>query len=148
MAVASPKKPRREYRALEHQEQVALFQRIEASVSKHPALSNIFAIPNGGHRHPVVAANLKQEGVRAGVPDIFVAWTTNAGGWDTTPGLFIELKIPSRRNERNGGLSDEQMAWRVRLITAGYEVEVCYGWVEAWNLIVDYLRLPQEEKVS
>ena len=38
-----------------------------------------FAIPNGGHRHPAVAAKLKAEGATPGVPDLFIPqWRT----WD------------------------------------------------------------------
>lgn len=54
----------------------------------------IIAIPNGGARHPVVAAKLKLEGVVTGVPDLYVP------EW----GLWIEMKAIGGRE------SNEQLA--------------------------------------
>lgn len=47
-----------------------------------------FAIPNGGLRNIKVAAQLKAEGVKAGVADMF--WMISNDKWD---GLFVEVKI-------------------------------------------------------
>jgi hypothetical protein len=56
----------------------------------------IFAIPNGGHRHPAVAAKLKATGTSSGVPDLFIpAW-----------GLWVEMK-----RVKGGSLSAEQKDW-------------------------------------
>ena len=56
----------------------------------------IFAIPNGGHRHPAVAAKLKATGTSSGVPDLFIpAW-----------GLWVEMK-----RAKGGSLSAEQKDW-------------------------------------
>jgi hypothetical protein len=45
---------------------------IQKAIVQYLALKNLcyFAVPNGGHRHIVVASKLKAEGVRSGVPDI------------------------------------------------------------------------------
>ena len=43
-------------------------------------------------------------GVKPGVPDFFLAIMRGEYG-----GLFIEFKAPGRENEKNGGLSDEQV---------------------------------------
>ena len=56
--------------ASEHQEQAALFRWAWFAQVKHPALALLYAIPNGGHRHKAVAARMKAEGVKAGVPDL------------------------------------------------------------------------------
>ena len=53
---------------LEHQEQKTLIKWCE--YKGHP-YNLIFAIPNGGQRHKAVAAKLKAEGVKSGVPDLF-----------------------------------------------------------------------------
>ena len=56
----------------EHHEQCALFAWLRL---QWPDLDRVsFAIPNGGHRHKAVAGKLKAEGVKAGVPDIFIAY--------------------------------------------------------------------------
>lgn len=52
----------------EANEQTALFHWAAfAAKHEHPELALMFAVPNGGHRHPVVAAKLKAQGVKAGV---------------------------------------------------------------------------------
>jgi len=115
--------------ALEHQEQKALIEWIELCRNSIPELQNIFAIPNGGMRHPAIAAQLKAEGVKPGVPDLFLAYPKNG-----FPGLFIEMK------RRVGGrLSPVQLEWRDRLSKVGYCVRVCLGWEEAKAAIIEYL---------
>ena len=57
-------------KASEHQEQVALFRWAEFAIARWPELALMYAIPNGGHRHKAVAAGLKAEGVKRGVPDV------------------------------------------------------------------------------
>lgn len=51
----------------------------------------LFAIPNGGGRSKIEACILKGEGVRAGVPDLFLA--VPRGGYS---GFFLELKAPGK----------------------------------------------------
>lgn len=64
-----------------------------------------FHCPNGGHRHPVVAAKLKAQGVKPGVPDVCIVWGGRA--------IFIELKA------HKGSLSDLQKAMQTRLVLSG-----------------------------
>ena len=72
----------------------------------------IFSVPNGGHRHPAVAAKLKATGVASGVPDLFIpAW-----------GLWVEMK-----RTKGGSLSPEQKDWRDYLQSVGYWVIVGKG---------------------
>lgn len=119
--------------ASEHDEQAALFRLIDTYAAQYPALLNVAAVPNGGHRRPAVAARLKAEGVKRGVPDcgIFIA----RQGYH---GLFIEMKTAI------GVVKPEQKVWHERLRAEGYRVEVCRGWVAAWNVICEYLGLPEE----
>src|SRR5690348_6356166 len=94
-------------------EQVALFEWAALMEPEYPFLGLMFAIPNGGHRHIAVARRLKAEGVKAGVPDIFLPWAS-----DGYHGLFIELK-----RRKGGTVSDEQADWHDALLQAGYAVE-------------------------
>jgi len=115
---------------LEHDEQVALFDWADAMQGEHPELCMMFAIPNGGARHPAVAAQLKAEGVKAGVPDVFLACAR--GRWH---GLFVELK----RADRSNHATSAQRAWMEMLRRYGYSACVCYGAQEAISTIMAYL---------
>lgn len=110
----------------EHDEQVKLINWAKTV----PELDCLFAIPNGGQRHIAVAAKLKREGVRAGVPDIFVALAR--GGYH---GLFLEMKFGK------GRLSDKQIIWLERLHLNNYKTIVAHGFIEARFEILSYLNL-------
>lgn len=115
---------------LEHDKQAALFAWADAAQGEHPELAMLFAIPNGGARHPAVAAQLKAEGVKAGVPDVFLACAR--GRWH---GLFVELK----RADRSNHATSAQRAWMEMLRRYGYSAIVCYGAQEAISTIMAYL---------
>lgn len=109
----------------EAQEQTDLF----CWASYFPELEHMFAIPNGGSRHPAEAANLKRQGVKAGVPDIFIP--APKGKYH---GAFIEMKV--RKNKT----TDNQNRWLAYLSSAGYFTAVCYGFEEARKVIEAYLK--------
>jgi len=115
---------------LEHDEQCALFDWADLAQGEHPELAMLFAIPNGGARHPAVAAQLKAEGVKAGVPDIFLACAR--GRWH---GLFVELK----RADRSNHATSAQRAWMEMLRRHGFCAIVAYGFDEARLAIMAYL---------
>lgn len=72
----------------------------------------IYAIPNGGARHPAVAAKLKATGVTKGIPDLHVpAWS-----------LWIEMK-----RQKGGTLSPEQKDQMAYLQSIGHTCLVCAG---------------------
>jgi hypothetical protein len=126
----------------EHLEQSALFHWASVMSSKHPALALMFSIPNGGHRHIAVAMKLKAEGVKAGVPDIFLPWPRSGSMWPNDKGahgLFVEMK------STKGKLSPAQIAWMRNLQSAGYQVEVSYEWPHAAGLIWEYLGMDQKD---
>lgn len=124
----------------EHDEQVALFAWAEANEGAHPELANLFAIPNGakvpytrdakGRTFSPQRLSLTREGLRAGVPDMFLA--IRRGRW---AGLFLELK----RADHSTGPSELQLDWLGRLRLAGYSTAVCYGAAEAQQCIMAYL---------
>lgn len=84
----------------------------------------IFSVPNGGHRHPAVAAKMKATGVIKGVPDLFVpAWR-----------LWIEMK-----RTKGGSLSPEQKDVIKQLENVGYCVIVGKGAEDAKRKIGAFL---------
>jgi hypothetical protein len=113
----------------EHDEQAALVEACLLLEGHHPELALLFAIPNGGERHIAVAARLKAEGVKAGVPDLFLP--VARGGCH---GLWIEMKVGRNR------LTANQLAWVERLRGQGYRVEVCYGYEAALAVLLEYLQ--------
>ncbi|HXF63049.1 MAG TPA: VRR-NUC domain-containing protein [Caldilineaceae bacterium] len=112
----------------EHDEQAALFAWAAAHEGRYPALRWLFAIPNGGHRHAAVAAKLKAEGVKPGVPDLFLP--VPRGGYH---GLWIELKVGANQ------LTPAQQQWIEALARFGYLTVVCYGGAEAIAALEQYL---------
>lgn len=117
-------------RELEHAEQCALFRWARYNVNTYPDLAFMFAIPNGGHRVKAVAAKLKAEGVRAGVPDICLP--SPRGEYK---GLYLELKA----GDNKPTLAQRQ--WLAYLGRVGYLATWCTGWEAARDVIVDYLNL-------
>jgi len=113
----------------EHDEQVALFHWARLSEGRWPELALLFAIPNGGKRHIRVAAKLKAEGVKTGVPDMCLPVARGR-----QHGLFIELK-----HGRNTATAS-QARWIDRLRAAGYRTEVVWECEGARRVIEDYLQ--------
>ena len=125
----------RSFKATEHQEQVSLFQWAAHMSGKYPELRLMYAIPNGGLRNAVVARKLKAEGVKAGVPDIFLP-AARCG----YHGLYIEMK-----RTKGGRLSTEQAQWIADLLNQGYAVYKAEGRVKAKEIIEQYLKIPSME---
>lgn len=116
----------------EHSEQVALIAWCRMKAKAYPDLAYLVACPNGGDRHPAVAAKLKAEGVSRGYPDLLL--DVARGQWH---GLRLELK-----RTQGGRLSEFQEAWHRRLWAQGYKVVVCLGWEAAAAELTAYLALP------
>ena len=112
----------------EHEEQVALFQWAEANEGEHEELKLLFAVPNGGYRPMATAAQLKAEGVRAGVPDVCLP---------VARGRFHSLWIEMKRKPNT--TSDAQRAWLDALRRYGHCAVVCWSANEAINSIISYL---------
>lgn len=124
----------------ENGHQKALFQWAALATSTRPELKWLHSVPNGAHVSKIQAAMLVAEGLRSGVPDIFL--DVARGGMH---GLRIELKVPEVRNskgtieKRKGVLSLEQSHWICHYTDAGYMVRVAYGWLQAKEIIEEYL---------
>ena len=89
----------------------------------------LVANPNGGRRHIGVARKLKDEGVRAGIPD-YTLYVARKG----YHGLLIELKEPKK-----GRVSDSQDEMMRLINHEGYLCAVARGWDEARMVIESYL---------
>ena len=118
----------------EHSHQAALFAWAALSVGKYPKLKYMFAVPNGGYRDMGTAITLKAEGVRAGVPDIFLPvfqWSVGEPGG--LAGCFIEMKVGKNKTTK------EQNEYIEYLQSEGYYCKVCYSWTEARDTLIAYL---------
>ncbi len=127
----------------EHQEQCAVIRWCKLHEKKYPVLEMIFAIPNaggfsGGFKFNVGRVQkLKAEGVKSGVPDLFLPVSSCKKPGNLDLGLFIEMK------SGKGRLEDNQKWWINKLLNYNYQAKVCCSWVEAVQAIIDYLGLPE-----
>lgn len=112
-------------------EQAALIAELRIRMPEVAEL--IYHVPNGGHRLKKVAADLKGQGVAAGVPDLVL--TMARGGYF---GLYIEFKATP---PNAAVVSDSQHKWIRKLNDQGYLAIVCRGHFDAMEQIRAYLRL-------
>ena len=103
--------------------------KLKSNEAEYADLKLIFAVPNGGYRRYHTALHLKAEGVKPGVPDLFLP----AIGKNKEPGLWIEMKA------KYGVVSKAQKWWIKELLKQGYRVEVCRSVEEAQEVVLDYL---------
>lgn len=96
--------------------------------------NDYFAVPNAARRSPRHGAYMKEEGLRAGVPDLFI--TIGVHG---SHGLFLEFKT------QKGRLTESQRE-RINLLTLrGYSCEVVRSVEEAIDAFKCYLNPPPME---
>lgn len=113
----------------ESAEQIGFLRWFEASFQG----VRIFHIPNGGHRAMTVAKKLKEEGVRSGVPDLYVpAWR-----------LWIEMKRAT-----GGRLSAEQKDWIAYLEQIGDSVIVAKGAKDASAQVITFLQARRAQHIA
>lgn len=112
---------------LEHDEQVAYIQWADMFFNNLDCF--VFSIPNGGKRNKVVAVKLKKEGVKKGIPDLFLCQARH--GYH---GLFIEMK-----RLKGGSLSKDQKKKKFLLEKQGYAVAVCKGADHAIRVTKSYM---------
>jgi hypothetical protein len=93
----------------------------------------IFHIPNGGRRSMSVAKKLKAEGVKAGVPDLYVP------EWH----LWIEMKRVS-----GGRLSPEQVDWIAYLKRIGDTVIIGKGATDASRQVLAFLQARRSKRIE
>lgn len=118
-------------RTSEHQEQVALFQWADTMKHRWPELGLMYANVNAGKRSYAMANWYKAEGLRSGVPDLFLPCAR--GVWF---GFFCEMKAGKNK------VSPEQRRWLNLLGDAGYFCVVCWSAEQAIERLTDYLNMP------
>lgn len=126
----------------EHDEQVVIIQWARLVEGEYPALALLYAIPNGAKlpyfktrrkdgketRWSPEAAKLKDEGMRAGVPDLCLPVARR--GYH---GLYIEMKY------RENKPTPEQTAYLDALAKEGYLAVVCWSAEDAIETLTEYL---------
>ncbi len=128
----------------EHGHQAALFCWSNQNLHTYPQLKWLFAVPNGFFATPGQKAKMKAEGLKDGVPDIWLPILSTAWNCEFNRnkfyGLVIELKIPDKKTKNElSGTSSEQKEWIAHLLTQGYACYVAYGWEDARDMIIAYL---------
>lgn len=118
-----------DWQPTEEQEQAYIFQWCMLMEKQYPELRLLYHCPNGSLRDKVVALKLKRQGVKKGVPDLFLP--VARGGFH---GLFIELK-----RKKGGTVSPEQKQWLADLEAEHYRAVVCHGGEEACEVLYKYL---------
>lgn len=113
----------------EGEEQKILIEWAEYQKCKYPGLELLFHIPNEGKRSYATGGKMKSEGMKKGVPDLFLPVAKN--GYH---GMFIEMK-----REKGGRTSAEQLNWIKQLNMQGYYAVVCRGFEEAKAEITAYM---------
>ncbi|MCL2652087.1 MAG: VRR-NUC domain-containing protein [Candidatus Azobacteroides sp.] len=88
----------------------------------------IYAVPNGSYRNKITAARLKEEGVLAGVPDVFIPVARK-----DFHGLYVEFKAEKNR------LTQSQILIIDKLMQEGYQCEVCYSFDDFRKIVNNYL---------
>lgn len=120
---------------LEGMECRAFMQWVELQVARDPRLRWLHHIPNGRGRTRYEAAMLKAEGARKGVWDYFLPAPSRIYA-----GLYIEFKDRSRRTQKQGGLTDEQVEFGQFIARQGYFPAVVYTADEAIQTVTAYLK--------
>lgn len=118
----------------EHSHQAAFFCWCQQNVEKYPCLRFAFAIPNGGERNKIVASKLKAEGVKKGIPDVFIPFPAHG-----CHGLWIEFKRPGTAEQKEGKLSPDQKNFAEYAISQNYGHFVAYSYLQAIDCVVRYL---------
>lgn len=107
----------------------------------------IFAIPNGGSRNVMEAANLKRSGVLSGVSDLFIAepsmidvnlssdkTSIYVPKFVTYHGMFIEMKYGKNK------LQESQIKFSEIVLSKGYHFVTCYSFDDFKKEVENYLK--------
>lgn len=108
--------------------QSEFFEKIKLFFPKIPD-KLCFAIPNGGSRNPIEAANLKRQGVKAGVSDVIILIPKKGFA-----SLCIEFKTAT------GKQSEEQKEFQRQVEACGSKYVIVRSVAEAIETLKEYLK--------
>ncbi len=117
------------WEASEHSLQKEFFRYISTKLAEFPLLFLAHAIPNGGKRSKPEAARLVAEGVKGGVPDVFIPIPQEFAG------LYIEFK------KAGGSPSLDQRYFLMTLKSLGYKCAVVNDLDTAKRILHEYLKI-------
>ncbi len=112
----------------ESQEQRVLIQWAKRMEKQFPDLKYLHCSLNGVHLTVIQASCAKQQGMLAGVPDLFLPTKR-----DCYSGIFIEMKFGKNKP------TQAQQDFLEYVTTQGFYAVVCYSWLEAKNVLEEYL---------
>ena len=89
-----------------------------------------FAIPNGGKRSKSESIRFKKEGVKSGIPDLFILWESQP--------FFLEVKRPKNGLVPKGRVSKNQTEMMETLTENGAECAVVYCVADVIDKFIDW----------
>ncbi len=128
--------PRHNYLRSEDSEQERVVAWARMYEISHPVMKLLHHVPNEGKRTEAYGAKMVRMGVKAGVPDLVLP--VPRGKYH---GLYVEMKY------NLGVLRASQVEWLEALSQQGYYTAVCYGALEAIQVIRDYEALHSGEEM-
>lgn len=128
----------------EGNEQAVLIRWLLAERQRGTAVGRLYDVtyhvPNGGARHAKTAADLKKQGVKAGVSDLVVM--DARGGWF---GLYLEFKATP---PRHAATAASQRDWLALAEGRGYCAVLALGYEEAKRVLREYASWPRTQVVG
>jgi hypothetical protein len=123
----------------EHAEQTAYFQwlSIQSKIPGYEELELAFATPNAAKRSYKLAAHMKAEGMKKGVPDVFLPIPRNS-----YHGLWLEFKVMGRKPNK------DQLWWKERLLKQGYAWACPQGFEPAKEITMQYMALTKRPETG
>lgn len=140
-ADGTPRAPRVDW---EGQEQAVLIRWLLGEQKRGTPVGDlydvVYHVPNGGQRNKKTAADLKRQGVKAGVSDL-VAMDAR-GGWH---GLYLEFKATP---PRHAALAPSQREWLALADGRRYCAVHVRGLEDAKQALIEYASWPRTQVVG
>ena len=112
----------------ESKEQASLMYWATLATQTYPDLKWLHCSLNGVKLSIIQAKIAKSQGMKAGIADLFLP--VKRGEYS---GFFIEMKYNKNK------LTKEQQNFLEYVKSQGFLTAVCYGWIEAKELLIKYL---------